>query len=1105
MPKIFITGSGESRGYVTGSGIISEPPRYKIRKFDEFTGEYPKILRMNKKGNAGNDAVIFNDNDTMSFEETIEEDFKVRSGIIEPLNEKFWDFPAGIKIRKISDDPNDKDGAVEFVDTATVTTERYLTLKKKIRNPSVYFELFAGSFSLNSRESFDSQWELAGLKIQISEDGSTGWQDIEIKDRNVTNSHSLYNGTILPLNNQYGYKVSVKLDILDFNKLSGKEFYIRFLQEKFIQMASLNFALNKIKIISRNKSVQYPFLTPPNTVQYNRYKDELYADPNSITGMIVTASAHRSVVSNKFGPRISNQSISAFKDEPSFTNSSFYNEGIKQSIYPGFSRPLKNKTIFEVDLSPSEEAKFGMTNKLSEVYNSVQDDTSGAGQNLMVYWNNVDKKWEKIGKQLHMNTVPNSTDETMKTVLTTSCVGFGPTVNNVTTTGSLSSVLSLNDAYKVETFTKSGILKKSNKKITSFNFPYGLQYYATGSQLLKAKDIGITKPFLLEKSEIEFDAVFNIPASGSFLRQPREAFSIKFGRPSGNEMKTMFSNMYLVVPTFFMLRQFKNNYNYENIVEEIDSGSILSHRIIMPQTQSISPTSSDTTFVDESRDIITYGQLGLFLSGSNIEDEDEKNKFIYYNGKNLSMEDLNDQGLSFDTNVYSTFDAITGYALTQSFNLKFSTRINQKIKDPYSTLPYMKNDTTVPPTIKLLSLTNLETINNSSLSISRALFNGAGGYSSSETDVIARNDDGPIFPKQVVNVPDEKTYDESPYVIFPEDQLIFGWQYPLANDLLFKQPGSDCGDKHLNYMKLFGRSKLKLYGSQIVNGEEFHEGLNQNLTSNAIHEMIGSEPIIDQFQIATRGELTGSFITRTIYGQAYSPKIAKFGRNLFGKMVENFPQNLISVEGYVFDASQITPTGLAALIFRPYIKNTFFFDCIDMTRSFADGVFNTGRGAFNLLTSEGIFEGAFYDNSSYGTFGQRTNIDAGVSITGEKEYLNYRSKNVFNSKHYGYYSDMFKQSLDTKFTKDKFDLPSEPGSKILNVSPVSIKFVSSSYSDASYENRIFTLVDASLINGTSDQQFQSSNLSLNATSSIPFIDDGIVKNRTYGIESLILE
>ena len=43
--------------------------------------------------------------------------------------------------------------------------------------------------------------------------------------------------------------------------------------------------------------------------------------------------------------------------------------------------------------------------------------------------------------------------------------------------------------------------------------------------------------------------------------------------------------------------------------------------------------------------------------------------------------------------------------------------------------------------------------------------------------------------------------------------------------------------------------------------KEFHDTLNQNLSTEAIHESIHYDnPVLDQYQVATRYEYTGSYI-----------------------------------------------------------------------------------------------------------------------------------------------------------------------------------------------------------------------------------------------------
>jgi hypothetical protein len=109
----------------------------------------------------------------------------------------------------------------------------------------------------------------------------------------------------------------------------------------------------------------------------------------------------------------------------------------------------------------------------------------------------------------------------------------------------------------------------------------------------------------------------------------------------------------------------------------------------------------------------------------------------------------------------------------------------------------------------------------------------------------------------------------SPYIIFPDDELIFGWQYPMTPRIANAAPGRS--DTSLNTMTPFGNSKLRLIGSLVKNATEFHETVNQNLTSDAVHEIIGAETPVDVFHLDTQGANRGNFFDRLVRSTATVP------------------------------------------------------------------------------------------------------------------------------------------------------------------------------------------------------------------------------------------
>lgn len=97
----------------------------------------------------------------------------------------------------------------------------------------------------------------------------------------------------------------------------------------------------------------------------------------------------------------------------------------------------------------------------------------------------------------------------------------------------------------------------------------------------------------------------------------------------------------------------------------------------------------------------------------------------------------------------------------------------------------------------------------------------------------------------------ESFYSDTPYILFPDDELIFGWQQPMPRDVTFcnwvsqsyypSLTGSATpspGIVDISCLRL-GNAKIVFYGSEISLGKEKHDTLNQYLTANNVSETIG--------------------------------------------------------------------------------------------------------------------------------------------------------------------------------------------------------------------------------------------------------------------------
>ena len=147
-----------------------------------------------------------------------------------------------------------------------------------------------------------------------------------------------------------------------------------------------------------------------------------------------------------------------------------------------------------------------------------------------------------------------------------------------------------------------------------------------------------------------------------------------------------------------------------------------------------------------------------------------------------------------------------------------------------------------------------------------------------------QNDDGYRFGKQAQGMGGENksngkvmadvvSVKVSPYVILPDDKLVFGWQAALDSDALryasIPQLSSSMTISP-------GAGKITLWGSYVSNDKQYFPSLNQNTTSDSVHEAIHYDnPVLDQFdtqdRFAFKGSLADAVITGSIRDEPFSP------------------------------------------------------------------------------------------------------------------------------------------------------------------------------------------------------------------------------------------
>ena len=145
---------------------------------------------------------------------------------------------------------------------------------------------------------------------------------------------------------------------------------------------------------------------------------------------------------------------------------------------------------------------------------------------------------------------------------------------------------------------------------------------------------------------------------------------------------------------------------------------------------------------------------------------------------------------------------------------------------------------------------------------------------------------GPTFLK---SGSDDPTQQPHPYLLMPEDELIFGLDY-LPGIVNYAYAANELSGSYVKLLST-GSAQVTFYGSFFKEGKAYSPSLNQNLTSNAVHEVIGNEPVVDEFMIAPREQYSGSYIDNLmrggppgIRGMAGGYHSGSFSRVLSGNM-----------------------------------------------------------------------------------------------------------------------------------------------------------------------------------------------------------------------------
>ncbi|MBK23603.1 MAG: hypothetical protein CME70_06310 [Halobacteriovorax sp.] len=340
MPKIYLTGSGPSRGYVTGSGVLNNPPRTILRAWDSATGSYPTVMRTNPSGRLGTHKSTYDDTSAIIFNSSYS------TGWI-----KFTKRPSDASTIVLTD---------SLGNSETFETQR-----------GIISEL--GNIVVDIRDCPD----LSSIHAEFAREISSSSLKIHAyakKDR-IELRHSIpgeYSTEITATSN-------TNLEISNSQSfLPGDAFSIT---GSFVSPSPGHIVRYPTKLHEDSSWTDHRIASP--------------SLPSDLTSVAITPKGIADVELT-FTP---GENLGAFDDSllKLSNDDEFFDEGVSKKDLEGFSGPLKSKTQIVIEMDCQNETSFGLDDSTADGSNP------GIRFHNMVYYNFETNQWEKQGTGINID------------------------------------------------------------------------------------------------------------------------------------------------------------------------------------------------------------------------------------------------------------------------------------------------------------------------------------------------------------------------------------------------------------------------------------------------------------------------------------------------------------------------------------------------------------------------------------------------------------------------------------------------------------------------------------------------------------------------------
>jgi hypothetical protein len=208
----------------------------------------------------------------------------------------------------------------------------------------------------------------------------------------------------------------------------------------------------------------------------------------------------------------------------------------------------------------------------------------------------------------------------------------------------------------------------------------------------------------------------------------------------------------------------------------------------------------------------------------------------------------------------------------------------------------------------------------------------------------------------------------SPYLLKKTDKLILGAQSLTS----YQIPTTNGGVTNvtLNPSKI----TLKLYGSRITNNKGSYAQTTDNLSSNAVHETIGNDPVRDQFETEPSYMYEGTYLDNIMFGDASLTKELRSGEMIDLGIPRSYTGDIIGdLTSDNFHLGKKTPWGFGRYgDFDPFLPT--FQSVASPNASFP------ASEKFLLIDQNGLAK--IYESNSSNLYEDNPGVTSNVTVAG---------------------------------------------------------------------------------------------------------------------------